>query len=101
MANISSQQTRPGSNRGFFVGTTEARPGLMTTEFWLSVLGAIVLVVAAYISDTFDTDLGWALAAGLIAAYILSRGFAKSGSREGPFFGRTSGDSEQGSDRSR
>ena len=101
MANVSPQQTRPGNNRGVLMGTTEARPGLMTTEFRLSVLGAIVLVVAAYISDTFDTDLGWALGVGFIPAYVLSRGFAKSGSREGPFFGRTSGGSEQGADRSR
>ena len=59
----------------------------MTTEFWLTVIGAVVLVVAAYVSDTFDNDHGWALAAGLIATYSLSRGLAKSGSREGPFLG--------------
>ena len=67
------------------MGTTEARPGIITTEFWLSILSAIGVVVAGYISDTFDNDLAWALGAGLIAAYVLSRGFAKSGSREGPF----------------
>ena len=71
--------------RAFVAGTTEARPGLMTTEFWLSLLGAIGVVIAGYVSDTFDNDLAWALGAGLIAAYALSRGFAKSGSREGPF----------------
>src|SRR4051812_13541390 len=76
--------TRDG-NRGLVAGTTEARPGIITTEFWLTVLSAIGVVVASYISDTFTTDLGWALGAGLIAAYTLSRGLAKSGSREGPF----------------
>jgi hypothetical protein len=89
----SDQQPTAGAratrrDRGFVTGTTEARPGIMTTEFWLCVLGAIGIVVAAYVSDTFDNDLGWALAAGLIAAYALSRGFAKSGSREGPFLAR-------------
>jgi hypothetical protein len=74
--------------RGFVSGTTEARPGIMTTEFWLTVLAAIGVVVAGYISDTFDKYLAWALGAGLIAAYSLSRGFAKSGSREGPFMVR-------------
>jgi hypothetical protein len=59
----------------------------MTTEFWLSLLGAIGVVIAAYVSDTFDNDLGWILAVSLIATYSLSRGFAKSGSREGPFAG--------------
>ena len=79
-------RTQPRS-RGWIVGSTEARPGFMTTEFWMSLLGAIGLVVAAYISDTFDNDLGWILATSLFATYNLSRGFAKAGSREGPFAG--------------
>ena len=80
-----SNGTTRQRNRGFVTGASEARPGIITTEFWLTVLSAIGIVVAAYISDTFSTDLGWALAAGLIAAYSLSRGLAKCGSREGPF----------------
>jgi hypothetical protein len=80
------QRSMGNGRRVVAMGTTEARPGIMTTEFWLIVLSAIGLVVAAYISDTFTNDLGWALAAGLIAAYALSRGLAKCGSREGPFF---------------
>jgi len=79
------QQTNGARERGFVAGATEARPGIITTEFWLTVLSAIGIVVAGYISDTFTTDVAWALAAGLIAAYSLSRGFAKAGSREGPF----------------
>jgi hypothetical protein len=74
-----------GERRGFIAGATEARPGIITTEFWLCFLGAIAVVIAGYASDSFDNDLAWALFAGLIAAYALSRGFAKSGSREGPF----------------
>jgi hypothetical protein len=72
-------------DRSFVTGTTEARPGIMTTEFWLTVLAAIGVVIAGYVSDTFSTDVAWALGAGLIAAYSLSRGLAKCGSREGPF----------------
>jgi len=68
------------------VGSTEARPGFLTTEMWMTWIAAIVFVVGAYVSDTVDNDLGWILAAVVFAAYILSRGFAKSGSREGPFF---------------
>jgi hypothetical protein len=67
-------------------GATEARPGFLTTEMWMTWLAAIVFVVAAYVSDSFDNDLGWILAASVFGAYILSRGLAKSGSREGPFF---------------
>ena len=73
------------NGRAFLAGTTEARPGMMTTEMWLTILAAATLVIAGYISDTFSNDLAWALFAGVIAAYVLSRGFAKSGSREGPF----------------
>jgi hypothetical protein len=77
--------------RGFVTGTTEARPGIMTTEFWLCLLAAIGVVIAGYVSDTFDNDLAWGLGAGLIAAYALSRGLAKCGSREGPFMIGTGG----------
>jgi multidrug efflux pump subunit AcrB len=69
----------------FVAGETEARPGVMTTEFWLTILAAMTVVIAAYISDSFETNVGWALFAGIIAAYLLSRGLAKAGSREGPF----------------
>src|SRR3954449_8695727 len=84
----SANGTRTDRGRGFVTGTTEARPGIMTTEFWLTVLAAIGIVIAGYVSDTFSNDLAWGLGAGLIAAYSLSRGFAKSGSREGPFMVR-------------
>jgi hypothetical protein len=77
-----------------FSGETEARPGIMTTEFWLTLLAAAVVVIAGYVSDTFSNDLAWALFAGIVAAYVLSRGFAKSGSKEGPFNIRR-GDPEQ------
>jgi hypothetical protein len=81
-----SPRNQPKS-RSWVVGSTEARPGFMTTEFWMSLLGAIGVVIAAYISDTFDNDLGWILATSLFATYNLSRGLAKAGSREGPFAG--------------
>jgi hypothetical protein len=84
-----------GDRRSFVMGATEARPGIMTTEFWLSFLGAVGIVIAAYISDTFSNDLGWALGAGLIATYSLSRGLAKSGSREGPFLVGKGGETDR------
>jgi hypothetical protein len=92
--------SRPARNgraqkRGFFVAATEARPGIMTTEFWLTLVAAATVVIAAYMSDTFDNDLGWAIFGGLIAAYALSRGLAKAGSREGPFLGEVGDDSQQ------
>ena len=71
--------------RGFVAGLTEARPGIMTTEFWLSIIMTATVIVAGYVSDAFAVDTAWALGAGIVAAYALSRGLAKAGSREGPF----------------
>lgn len=81
-----AQQRTPGGRRGMlFAGETEARPGILTSEFLLTLLAATILVVAGYASDAFDERLGWTLFAGVVAAYILSRGIAKAGSKEGPF----------------
>jgi hypothetical protein len=80
------QQRTRGDRRGLFLaGETEARPGIMTTEFWLTLLAAATVVIAGYVSDTFSNDLAWALFGGIVAAYVLSRGIAKAGSKEGPF----------------
>jgi len=81
-----AQQRTPGGRRGMlFAGETEARPGILTSEFLLTLLAATILVIAGYLSDAFDERLGWTLFAGVVAAYILSRGIAKAGSKEGPF----------------
>ena len=92
MTYTTTQNQRPQSNgttrsgrRGFVTGSTEARPGIMTTEFWLSVIMTATVIVAGYVSDALNVDTAWALGAGIIAAYALSRGLAKAGSREGPF----------------
>ena len=96
MTDVGATRDRPDDvrrerGRGFFAGETEARPGIMTTEFWLTLLTAAVLVIAGYVSDTFSNDLAWALFAGVVAAYVVSRGIAKAGSKEGPFIGRMGG----------
>ena len=80
-------RAREAGRGGFFAGATEARPGLLTSEFMLSVATAATLVIAGYFSDTLPVRLAWMLFAGVIAAYILSRGIAKAGSKEGPFIG--------------
>jgi hypothetical protein len=79
------QETRGRRRVMLFSGETEARPGIMTIEFWLTLLAAATVVIAGYVSDLFSEDLAWALFAGIVAAYVLSRGIAKAGSKEGPF----------------
>jgi hypothetical protein len=81
-------RARAAGSRGFVAGSTEARPGVLTSEFMLTLLTAITLVIAGYVSEAFPERLAWILFAGVIAAYVLSRGIAKAGSKEGPFVGQ-------------
>jgi hypothetical protein len=85
MGRTEPRREADSGRRGFIAGSTEARPGIMTTEFWLSLAMTTAVIVAGYVSDAFSVDTAWALGAGIIAAYVLSRGLAKAGSREGPF----------------
>jgi hypothetical protein len=85
MGRTEPRREADNGRRGFVAGSTEARPGLLTTEFWLSIAMATAVIVAGYFSDALNVDTAWALGAGVIAAYALSRGLAKAGSREGPF----------------
>ena len=85
---------RATRQRMFFAGETEARPGIMTSELWLTLASAATVVIASYISGAFPIRLGWALFGGIIAAYLLSRGIAKAGSSEGPFVLGDGGESE-------
>jgi hypothetical protein len=90
-ATTSGRATR---QRMFVAGETEARPGIMTSELWLTLASAATVVIASYISGAFPISLGWALFGGIIAAYLLSRGIAKAGSPEGPFVLGNRGQSE-------
>jgi hypothetical protein len=67
--------------------TTETKHALKTTEFYAYVaVMAAVLVAGAAIkgagTDEFRADEVWLFATILTAGYMISRGLAKSGSRE-------------------
>jgi hypothetical protein len=66
----------------------ETRWALLTTEFWAMLLGIAVLLIAAAASDSFDDNRAWTLVTIIVAAYILSRGFAKGGTAHVPFLRR-------------
>jgi hypothetical protein len=74
-----SGRTRQG--RGIFI-STEARPGFITSEFWLTLIGVATLVVLAYASDALGVRFGLGMATVILLGYILSRGIAKAGSGE-------------------
>jgi hypothetical protein len=62
----------------------ETKPSFLTTEFWAMVAGIVALVVLYNVTDNPDLTL-WRtslLATIIAAAYIVSRGWAKSGSHD-------------------
>lgn len=71
----------PPGRRGIFIDT-EARRGFTTTEFWLTILGVVALVIMAYNSDMLGVRWGMGMATAVLLGYIISRGFAKAGSDE-------------------
>jgi hypothetical protein len=85
-----TQRTRAGGRR-VFMGETEARPGIVTSEFLLTVLAAATAVIAGYVSGALPVRLAWGIFGAIVVAYILSRGIAKAGSKEGPFIVRGDG----------
>jgi len=85
------QQRQPGggarrsgatpARSGIFIDT-EARRGFTTTEFWLTIVGVVGLVLLAYNSDLLGVRYGMGMATVVLFGYILSRGIAKAGSEE-------------------
>ena len=67
--------------RGIFI-STEARPGFVTSEFWLTLLGVAALMVLAFAVDEVGDRWGLTLATAVLVGYILSRGIAKAGSSD-------------------
>jgi hypothetical protein len=62
----------------------ETKPSPKTTELWLAIVGVAVLAVIYNASRDVSLDLFRACLLGTImaSAYIVSRGFAKAGSRD-------------------
>jgi len=59
----------------------ETKWGPLTTEFWVMAVLEVAILIAAAVSDTLDDVRAWTLVAALGAAYIVSRGIAKAGTR--------------------
>src|ERR1700712_1702983 len=67
-----------GMGRG---GWSETKPFYMTSEFLGTLACVIAIAITAAIAADLDSRGASALIAGLVAAYTLSRGIAKSGTR--------------------
>ena len=57
----------------------ETKWALLTTEFWVMLVLIAAILIAAAVSDSLDDVRAWTLATVVGAAYIVSRGIAKSG----------------------
>lgn len=70
---------RPARDTG--AGADETKLSLKTTEFLVLVVSVVAVLIATAASDSLNDVRAWTLIAVLGAAYMLSRGIAKAGSR--------------------
>ena len=59
----------------------------LTTEFWAMAALIVAVLIATAVSDSLNDVRAWTLVTIIGSAYILSRGFAKSGTDHSPFRG--------------
>lgn len=59
--------------------TRETKEFFKTSEFMLTIVLALTMMISASVQENFDAPLMWRLLTGLFAAYVLSRGIAKAG----------------------
>ncbi len=79
----SRTRVRVDDRRGDRAGG-ETKPFFLTSEFLTLVVGVVALLIAALVADNFDAPRAWLYATILAAAYMVSRGLAKSASRDRP-----------------
>jgi hypothetical protein len=85
--------------------TTETKSSWLTTEFYATIaVVAGILIAAAVIDETdaggFGARQAWLYVTIAVAAYVISRGLAKSGSRE-PYWDDSDRGGDVGRDRDR
>jgi hypothetical protein len=73
--------------------STETKSAVKTTELIAFVVVAVAMMIASQIVDGFDAQHAWFYLTLLTIGYMVSRGLAKSGSRDfyDDDYGRTSG----------
>jgi hypothetical protein len=74
-----------GGMRGMNRGSIETKPFFLTSEFLATLLCVIAVAITAASVADLDSRLSTALISGLVAAYTISRGIAKSGTRSRAF----------------
>jgi hypothetical protein len=62
--------------------STETKASTKTSEFFVYVIAAAAILIASLVVDGFNATEGWMFFTFLSIGYMISRGLAKSGSRE-------------------
>ncbi len=62
--------------------STETKASTKTSEFFVYVIAAAAVLIASLVVDGFNATEGWMFFTFLSIGYMISRGLAKSGSRE-------------------
>jgi hypothetical protein len=62
--------------------STETKASTKTSEFFVYIAAAAAILIASLVVDGFNATEGWMFFTFLSIGYMVSRGLAKSGSRE-------------------
>ena len=62
--------------------STETKASTKTTEFYVFLAAVAAVLIASLVVDGFNATEGWMFFTYLAIGYMISRGLAKSGSRE-------------------
>ncbi len=85
MSDLSAQGAAPKvatRERDAEVRSTETKASTKTSEFFVYLLAAAAILIASFVVDGFNATEGWMFFTFLSIGYMVSRGMAKSGSRE-------------------
>ena len=85
MSDLSAQGAAPKAvtrERGADVRSTETKASTKTSEFFVYLAAAAAILIASFVVDGFNATEGWMFFTFLSIGYMISRGLAKSGSRD-------------------
>lgn len=79
---MSDGRTGVTSARTSRVTRDETKPSFLTTEFYAMIAAIIATIVAGESNNSWDDRWVWQVVGAIAIGYMVSRGFAKSGTAE-------------------
>jgi hypothetical protein len=64
------------------VGWAQTKPSFLTTEFYAMIAVIIATIIAGESNNSWDDRWVWQVVGAIAIGYMISRGLAKSGSRD-------------------